>query len=228
MRANDNPVKKRWLDMLLTAESPHKRRKVRINGVIDIRPRYQTLREPPSLPGNFRRYPIRRGQTGVKVSAAVKVLVVTHWHDDHMRGAAATLKEAESALCVCSAALRGEEFRELVAANDLARTSRFGTSELSAIYGILTERQPRAARRSSVGPEMMDTSVITRASFHRPLLPRVHEPAGHRNTQGANINVISAGTARGRTNDSPPALVALEQPRKGCDKKTHPTPLQLH
>src|SRR5215204_2368735 len=55
-------------------------------------------------------------QLRVDVGRCVKLVTVTHWHDDHIRGISAVLREASAAELVCSAALRTDEFRILVAA----------------------------------------------------------------------------------------------------------------
>ncbi|MHB8381885.1 MAG: MBL fold metallo-hydrolase, partial [Candidatus Binataceae bacterium] len=58
---------------------------------------------------------------GFDPSVSVKLLVLSHWHNDHIRGAAAILREARSAEFFCSAALQQREYLELVAAGTLER-----------------------------------------------------------------------------------------------------------
>src|SRR5258708_2355547 len=48
---------------------------------------------------------------GVDIATSVKLVVVTHWHDDHMRGASALLAVASGARFVCSAALKSDDFK---------------------------------------------------------------------------------------------------------------------
>jgi len=50
----------------------------------------------------------------VDPSVAVKQLIVTHWHDDHIRGFSKLLEVCKSAQLVCSTALTSQEFREVV------------------------------------------------------------------------------------------------------------------
>src|SRR5260221_10149936 len=57
------------------------------------------------------------GQMGVDVAARVKLVVATHWHDDHIQGLGGVLVDAVSARFACSAALRTEEFFALIAAD---------------------------------------------------------------------------------------------------------------
>lgn len=47
---------------------------------------------------------------GVDPAEAVKLIVATHWHDDHVRGLAETYSTCSSATFVCSAALNLREF----------------------------------------------------------------------------------------------------------------------
>jgi hypothetical protein len=90
----------------------------------------------------------------VDVAQAVKLVVVTHWHDDHMRGASAIAKEAHSARFVCSAALNADEFKTFIAASQTLNTktrNASGVDEFAAILALLQERRGRA-RAQSVGP----------------------------------------------------------------------------
>src|SRR6516225_10111580 len=53
-------------------------------------------------------------QLGIDVASQFKLIVVTHWHDDHIRGISQLLGVARSAIFACSAALNNEEFMTLV------------------------------------------------------------------------------------------------------------------
>ena len=78
---------------------------------------------------------------GVDVATAIQLLIVTHWHDDHMRGAAATLETAVNATFCCSVALRKDEFSKVAAqANDLMAESS-DVDEIYRIFGILKDRR---------------------------------------------------------------------------------------
>ena len=91
-------------------------------------------------------------ELGVDVSVAVKRVVVTHWHDDHLEGAATILREAESAKFVCAAALRVAEFQTLVGSSDSALMVSSGVAEFASILETLRERRPPGVRKESVGP----------------------------------------------------------------------------
>ena len=88
----------------------------------------------------------------VDISTKVKMVVATHWHDDHIRGLAKVLDAAKNARFVDSAA-----YRRLL----LSRVVRFGaqtggnasvTDEYSAIYKILTDRIQTGEKKESAGP----------------------------------------------------------------------------
>jgi hypothetical protein len=89
----------------------------------------------------------------VDVATAVKLQVVTHWHDDHIRGAAAVLRRARSTRFACSAALRSQEFFQLTALSDRTMAVWPGSAEFSEILEILAERAPAGVRPASVGPD---------------------------------------------------------------------------
>ena len=50
----------------------------------------------------------------VKVETQVKIVLATHWHDDHIKGIADTLERCKNAVFYCSDALRTDEFRDLI------------------------------------------------------------------------------------------------------------------
>lgn len=86
----------------------------------------------------------------VDVKTAVKLLVVTHWHNDHMLGASQIFEAAESATIVCSGALQIHEFAELIAASTRERLGELELPEFARILEILKSRT--GARKVSVGP----------------------------------------------------------------------------
>ncbi len=52
----------------------------------------------------------------IDVKSRLKCVVATHWDDDHISGIARMFRDAESAKFVCSAAMKSEQFKALVAA----------------------------------------------------------------------------------------------------------------
>jgi len=75
----------------------------------------------------------------VDIAHSVKLFIVTHWHDDHMRGASKVLEEAEAALFVCSDALRSKEFLTLASCGS-GTTPSYGVKEFYAILETLKSR----------------------------------------------------------------------------------------
>ena len=54
---------------------------------------------------------------GIDIAHSVSVVIVTHWHDDHMEGGATLLDAATNAIFCCSIALRKDEFLSRVLIN---------------------------------------------------------------------------------------------------------------
>lgn len=79
---------------------------------------------------------------GVEPSA-VRSILVTHWHDDHIRGMASLVRRCSSARLCISGALHVEQFFQLVfeaeEANKLVEASS-SASEFGEILGILEQR----------------------------------------------------------------------------------------
>ena len=88
---------------------------------------------------------------GVTVSSQVKLVAVTHWHDDHIRGAGQLLRHATNARFVCSAAMLSEEFITLVTAGEETKLVA-GSSGLAEFADILETIQSRVAGKAAAGP----------------------------------------------------------------------------
>lgn len=82
----------------------------------------------------------------VDVASQVVLLVLTHFHDDHVRGAAQLFREAQSARFVCSAALSCREFFQLIDVSSQVRAVTVPSS-LVEVREIFEELQERAERR---------------------------------------------------------------------------------
>jgi beta-lactamase superfamily II metal-dependent hydrolase len=89
---------------------------------------------------------------GVKVDECVKLIVASHWHDDHIQGLAAVVRSCASAKFVCSAALNNKEFATLLAAGKNAKLIEHssGTAEFMQ---VLEELENRHRKRSHYGPD---------------------------------------------------------------------------
>lgn len=60
----------------------------------------------------------------VDPAVAVKLVVATHWHDDHVRGIADVLATCRTAAFACSAALSPDELLQTIGALEPARPGR--------------------------------------------------------------------------------------------------------
>lgn len=77
----------------------------------------------------------------VKPETQVRIVLATHWHDDHIKGIAETFDNCKSAIFYCSDALRTNEFRDLIVtygSSPLLEES--GVSELYKVMKILQSR----------------------------------------------------------------------------------------
>lgn len=86
---------------------------------------------------------------GLDVGRAVRLVMATHWHDDHTAGLAAVLRAASNAEFVCSAALQQKEFLALVdVGNRLSLVDQStGVSEFAEIIEIQNSRKKRGPDR---------------------------------------------------------------------------------
>jgi beta-lactamase superfamily II metal-dependent hydrolase len=79
----------------------------------------------------------------VEVATAVKLVVATHWHDDHIRGISAILRECASARFVLSSALSTREFLRLVSLyrGPITVQTSSGLEEFGDVFDVLRDRQ---------------------------------------------------------------------------------------
>ena len=114
---------------------------------------------------------------GVNPSTAIRALIVTHWHDDHIRGASDVLRAAGGADFFCSAALRKMEFFEYVGcAEGFASASgkiTSGMDEFARIMEILWERAPRDARPEAISPRWVLANQLVCSRPERDGIPAV-------------------------------------------------------
>lgn len=71
---------------------------------------------------------------GADPATAVKRVVATHWHDDHVKGLAQTVRDCPGAKFICSTALLKKEF---VAYTDLWKQKGLTDSPVSELSGVL-------------------------------------------------------------------------------------------
>ncbi len=139
---------------------------------------------------------------GVDVAEQVRLVIVTHWHDDHMRGAARILEAATSAKFVCSGALREREFFTFIAGSKERTPVSSYESEFSEILALIEQRTPAGTRPQSIGPEW----AFANQCIYRGTLANVHtlSPSqgtltlSFRDRAGMLWNLPRKGEPRGR------------------------------
>lgn len=70
---------------------------------------------------------------GVDLAAEVRLVCITHWHDDHIRGVAKVVAQSSSAKVVVPAAFRHDDFMTLVEQYRVAPVAGFGVKEFRGV-----------------------------------------------------------------------------------------------
>lgn len=92
---------------------------------------------------------------GVDPSAGVKLIVASHWHDDHIGGMSDLLEACPAADFVCSAALSTKEFLGLSCAFNKNPLSRSGSGVGEIQRSFLCAQRRRRSPRWVVGNRLM-------------------------------------------------------------------------
>jgi len=91
-------------------------------------------------------------ELGVDASTAIKLVVVTHWHDDHIRGISQVLEIAVQARFACSQKNNVPEFFKAIATATHSDLVDSGLDEFSNVMRVLQKRRQPRQRKLSVGP----------------------------------------------------------------------------
>jgi beta-lactamase superfamily II metal-dependent hydrolase len=86
---------------------------------------------------------------GVDVASAVRMVVVTHWHDDHIVGISDVFSRAKSAQLACSAAVDTGDFYTLIR---LLQGHDADADEFGALFRELVQRLPPGQRNPGATP----------------------------------------------------------------------------
>lgn len=89
---------------------------------------------------------------GVNPSSQIKLVVATHWHDDHIQGLAELLDAASGAAFVNSAAYRFKDLLRVVELGTKLLAGNSATREFDAIMTVLESRRTNGQSRDAVGP----------------------------------------------------------------------------
>ena len=90
-------------------------------------------------------------ELGVDVASAVKLVVATHWHDDHIKGVSQVVEAAETAEFACSEKDHPQIFTAM-ATSEESNLDNTGLDEFSKVFQVLLGRRQSGQRRESVGP----------------------------------------------------------------------------
>lgn len=134
----------------------------------------------------------------VDPATAVKLVVATHWHDDHVKGISEVVAACQSALFSCSVALHGDELIQGLGSVPPSRHGRLtsGVEEMQKVLDVekggrdtpptwAIQERPLYRRRS---PSPLTCSVLALAPSDRAVLEAY---------EGV-VNRIAAGSPAGR------------------------------
>ncbi len=96
-------------------------------------------------------------------ASAVRLIVATHWHDDHIRGLAEVVRTCEAAEFYCSSALRNPEVLTVIG-TQAAYTQSSGARELHDVLTVLEQRSAVS------GPPLIRWANAERALFQQHLM----------------------------------------------------------
>jgi hypothetical protein len=108
---------------------------------------------------------------GVDVASSVRLIVASHWHNDHIEGLAALFDACRQSQFVCSSALKVDELLLLSSAykKHPPGVNRHGLEEITSIVSTLLERSPDERFRHLLSPKW--------AISQRPILSQL-TPSG--------------------------------------------------
>lgn len=95
---------------------------------------------------------------GATPDTDVRLVVATHWHDDHVAGLGRVVETCANADFVCSTAMQTEEFLSLVSAGTRAPEHRSGVAEFARVIDLLGVRGFESPRWA-----MADRRLLSRA-----------------------------------------------------------------
>jgi len=149
---------------------------------------------------------------GLPASNVVKLVVVTHWHQDHTAGLSQIFHATAKAQVVFSSAFRTSEFRELLGYDAILPPETSSLAEMRNIVGILRERGShfptplwavanRLLRTTPNGDiyslSPSDASIMVTLEGFRSLIPVAGDPKRRFVAQGPNDTCVVLSIRRG-------------------------------
>lgn len=98
----------------------------------------------------------------VDVASCVRLIVASHWHDDHIKGIGKVIAAAESATFVDSAAYPLSLLSRMISLGVSAGERATAVNEYSSIFETLGARRKAGQKKTSVGPEraLQNTTLL--------------------------------------------------------------------
>ena len=116
-------------------------------------------------------------QIGVDASTAVKRVLATHWHDDHIRGLGAVLRECQGAQFAMSGALAAEQFFQLVLEVDESNKLVSGSSSASEFAAILEELERRGKKILTPDFYAQSAMILYRGGYQKSAVVHALSPS---------------------------------------------------
>ncbi len=105
--------------------------------------------------------------------SGIRLVVATHWHDDHIRGLASILRACPDARFCCSTAFQSAEFQQLIASAAESFPSRVGVEELYEVSKALRDRRDLGASNWTPQFGIENRSLLSLDHRSRPFPARV-------------------------------------------------------
>jgi hypothetical protein len=111
----------------------------------------------------------------VDVASQVKLVIATHWHDDHIQGLAEVLSATKSAKFVNSAAYALGDLAKVVALGTETARQSSATKEYAGIIRVLEQRRQSGERKDAVGPirALANKKLLALTNSERPVAAEV-------------------------------------------------------
>lgn len=133
---------------------------------------------------------------GVNANEAVKLVVATHWHDDHVRGIATVLRECENAFFACTSALNSREVVAVIELDDRITAQRLPrpVTQFREIFEI------HRARKAATNRSIWRWADAGRTLFqrHEPFATRIQSLSPSDNTRLKAMDEIGRSLIAGQ------------------------------